>query len=103
MSANRFPEDEPLPDHMSLLLPHQRAAVAARRAAPPASAFEALLRASAPVEGDPPVPLDGDAPPAAGMPLTQAQPGEPMAEGLSLLTPEQRAEMRERRGAGSAR
>ena len=50
-----LPEDELLPDGVSLLLPHEREALAARRAAPPASAFEAILRASAPAEGDPPV------------------------------------------------
>lgn len=50
-----FPEDEMLPDGVSLLLPHERASLAARRAAPPTNAFEAILRASVPVEGDPPV------------------------------------------------
>ena len=92
-----FTEDEPLPDHASLLLPDQRAAVEARRNAPPSNAFEALLRASAPAEGDPPVPLVEDTHAAAGMPLTQAQSQEALPEGLSLLTPDQRAEVAERR------
>ncbi|HUR86338.1 MAG TPA: hypothetical protein VMY78_13435 [Solirubrobacteraceae bacterium] len=56
MSA--FPEDEPLPDHLSLLIPAQRAAVAAKRAAPPSNMFEAILAAS----GDSPVPPAEDAP-----------------------------------------
>ena len=97
-----FSEDAPLPDNVSLLMPDQRAAVEARRTAPPTNSFEALLRASAPAEGDPPVPLVEDTQSAAGMPLTQAQPQEALPEGLSLLTPDQRAEVAARRPRGAA-
>lgn len=100
-NTDPFPGNEMLPDGVSLLLPHERSTLAARRAAPPASAFEAILRASAPAEGDPPVPLVEDAPAGMGMPLTQEQPPE-LPDEVSLLTPSQRAEMRARRGAGGA-
>ena len=91
--ANEFPQDENemLPDGVSLLLPHERAAVAARRAAPPASAFEAILRASVPAEGDPPVPLVED---TTATPTQQSLPAE-----MSLLTPAQRLELAARRTA----
>lgn len=97
---NAFSEDTPLPDHVSLLIPAQRAVVAAKRNAPPTNSFEALLRASAPQEGDPPVPLVDDAP-APLQPLVM-QSDEPLPEGLSLLTPGQRAEVAARRAGGAA-
>ncbi|HEX4345257.1 MAG TPA: hypothetical protein VHZ31_06810 [Solirubrobacteraceae bacterium] len=80
---------EPLPPEMSLLTPGQQADVRARRGVPPVLAQAAAETAGGLAKG---VPLigEGDADPfPANLPLP---------DGVSLLTPHQRAELAARRG-----